>query len=72
MTVHRRIGPSLAGLRTKPCRECGEEIRLAARKCIHCGSWQDWRSYLGAGGLTALAALFAFIAAIAALIAALK
>jgi len=34
---------------TKRCRVCGEEINLTARKCIHCGSWQDWSRHLGLG-----------------------
>ena len=31
----------------KPCRVCGEDINITARKCIHCNSFQDWRVYLG-------------------------
>lgn len=26
---------------TKPCRVCGEDIKPAARKCIHCQGWQN-------------------------------
>lgn len=26
---------------TKSCRVCSEDIKLAARKCIHCDSWQE-------------------------------
>jgi len=31
----------------KPCRVCSEEIDKNARKCIHCGSWQDWHRRIG-------------------------
>lgn len=27
----------------KTCRTCGEEIKAQARKCVHCGAYQDWR-----------------------------
>jgi len=29
-----------------PCIECRQLIDEAAKKCIHCGSYQDWRRYL--------------------------
>jgi hypothetical protein len=29
---------------SKPCVVCQEPIKLRASKCIHCGSYQDWRS----------------------------
>jgi hypothetical protein len=29
---------------SKPCVVCQEPIKLHASKCIHCGSYQDWRS----------------------------
>jgi hypothetical protein len=32
---------------TKPCKICGEEIKLTATLCIHCKSYQDWRSPFG-------------------------
>lgn len=32
---------------TKPCKICAEEIKVAAKQCIHCKSYQDWRSRLG-------------------------
>lgn len=35
------------GHEAKPCRVCAEDIKSSARKCVHCGSWQDWRSNLG-------------------------
>lgn len=31
---------------TKPCRVCSEEIKKSAIKCVHCDSYQDWRSKL--------------------------
>jgi hypothetical protein len=31
---------------TSPCVTCREPIRLGARKCIHCDSFQDWRGKL--------------------------
>jgi hypothetical protein len=31
---------------SKACTTCGEEIAASARKCTHCGTWQDWRRYL--------------------------
>lgn len=35
---------------TKPCRDCGRDIPVAARRCGHdnCGAFQDWRRYFGA------------------------
>jgi hypothetical protein len=32
---------------TKPCKVCGEAIKFAARKCIHCDSYQDWHAEIG-------------------------
>jgi hypothetical protein len=32
---------------TKPCRACGNQIPVSARKCSKCGSWQDWRAEIG-------------------------
>ena len=29
---------------TKPCKMCGEAIKNAARVCIHCQNYQDWRA----------------------------
>jgi predicted nucleic acid-binding Zn ribbon protein len=29
---------------TKPCKVCGEAIKKAARVCIHCNNYQDWRA----------------------------
>jgi hypothetical protein len=31
---------------TCTCRICSEEIKRTAVKCIHCGSYQDWRAFL--------------------------
>lgn len=31
---------------TTPCRVCKEEIKQGSNKCIHCGSFQDWRRYI--------------------------
>lgn len=30
----------------KHCKVCHEDIRVGARKCIHCDSYQDWRRLL--------------------------
>ncbi len=51
---------------TKPCRVCGEDIKLAARKCIHCDSWQDWRGDVGVSTtiLSLLIALFSVTTAL--------
>ncbi len=32
---------------TTACRVCGEDIKAAAKKCVHCDSYQDWRGQLG-------------------------
>jgi hypothetical protein len=45
---------------TKPCRVCGEDIRFAARKCVHCDSWQDWRGNIGVSA-TILSLLVALV-----------
>ena len=51
---------------TKPCRICGEDIKLAARKCVHCDSWQDWRRFFAVTPLVAsLVATCISVAAIA-------
>ena len=31
---------------SSPCRVCREQIKNDANKCIHCGSFQDWRRYV--------------------------
>jgi hypothetical protein len=41
-----KTSASRAGGDTKPCLICGERIKVAARKCIHCDSYQDWRGSL--------------------------
>src|SRR4029450_9517847 len=43
---------------TSPCEVCREPIRLKAKKCIHCDSFQDWRRYLNMSS-TVLALLVA-------------
>jgi hypothetical protein len=53
------IGPVAANY-TKPCKVCGETIKLAAHKCIHCDSYQDWRANISFGN-TFLALLVALI-----------
>jgi hypothetical protein len=30
----------------KPCVVCAESIKAAAKKCIRCGAYQDWRRHL--------------------------
>jgi uncharacterized membrane protein len=45
---------------TKPCNVCGEAIKLAARKCIHCESYQDWHADIGMSS-TVLSLLIALI-----------
>jgi hypothetical protein len=32
---------------TKSCKVCAEEIKKAARVCIHCNNYQDWRAEIG-------------------------
>lgn len=40
---------------------CGEEVKLTALKCIHCGSFQDWRRHVGFSS-TVLALIVAILA----------
>lgn len=35
------------------CRDCKTVLDSAASKCHHCGSFQNWRRYFGAGSLLA-------------------
>ena len=42
------------------CRYCKEDIKLGARKCIHCDSYLDWRRYLGMSS-SVLALLIALV-----------
>lgn len=44
----------------KSCRTCGEPISSSASKCVHCQSWQDWRSMF-ATSTTVLSLLVALI-----------
>ena len=46
---------------TRPCRVCGEEIKTSARKCVHCGSYQDLRSHLSSDTTTILSLVVAII-----------
>jgi len=50
---------------TIPCPVCREQIQPGARKCIHCGSYLDWRRHaaVGANTIPVIAALVAVIAA---------
>jgi len=48
---------------TKNCKVCASEIPLAARKCIKCGSFQDFRRYFEFGNST-IALLIALISVI--------
>jgi hypothetical protein len=45
---------------TKPCKVCAEAIKAAARKCIHCDSYQDWHSNINVSS-TVLSLLVALI-----------
>lgn len=49
---------------TKACKMCGEPIKSTARLCIHCDSYQDWRSEMAVGNtvLTLLVALGSVLA----------
>jgi hypothetical protein len=58
-------------LRTKHCRICGEDIKEAARFCIHCKNWQGWRAELGISN-TALSLVVAIIAVLTAAIPVIK
>ena len=44
-----------------PCRVCREPIRPGAKKCLHCGSYQNWWAQLLASG-PALSLLVALVA----------
>jgi hypothetical protein len=52
---------------TKPCKVCGEEIKLSAKKCIHCDTFQDWRSSLSFS-TTVLSLLVALVSVLTAAI----
>jgi hypothetical protein len=58
---------SLAAPETKPCSMCREPIKAAAKKCIHCGSYQSWfgRLNLSATVLSLLVALVTVVGATA-------
>ena len=42
------------------CSTCAEKILARAKKCTHCGSFQDWRKFVDVGN-TALALLVALV-----------
>lgn len=44
----------------KKCKVCISEIPLTAKKCLYCGSYQDWRRYIELGN-TSIALLIALI-----------
>src|SRR5258706_15778244 len=59
------VGPKHpAASDVKPCPVCGEEIKVSARKCIHCSSELTWRKYLTFSSTT-LALLTALVSVIA-------
>jgi hypothetical protein len=60
------IAPSATPIASdaKLCPVCGEEIKISARKCIHCSSDLTWRSYLTFSNTT-LALLTALVSVIA-------
>lgn len=60
-------GDEPASKENKRCRICGEDIKLAARKCVHCGSWQDWRGSIGMSA-TILSLLVALVSVTTALL----
>jgi hypothetical protein len=49
---------------TKPCKVCGEQIKAAARKCIHCDSYQDWHADINFSS-TFLSLLVALVSVVA-------
>lgn len=53
------------------CKTCATDIPEFAKKCIHCGSYQDWRRYIDFGHTT-LALLIAFFSVMGILISNLK
>ena len=55
----------------KACKVCAEEIKKAARICIKCNSYQDWRANLSVSN-TVLALLVALISVLTAAVPALK
>jgi hypothetical protein len=52
---------------TTDCRVCKQEIKVGARKCIHCESYQDWRRHIGLGN-NVLALLVALLSILTVLI----
>lgn len=58
-------------LTTKPCAMCGEPIRINAKKCVHCGSYQSWRGRINFSA-TILSLLVALTAVIGSTVPAIK
>ena len=50
---------------SKTCIVCGESIRITAKKCIHCDSFQSWRRYLNISTVT-LSLLVALVSVLSA------
>lgn len=50
---------------TKQCKVCGEAIKVVARKCIHCDSYQDWHADVSISS-TVLALIVALVTALTA------
>ena len=57
--------PSEDNSKRIPCRQCRELIAEGARKCIHCGSSQDWFRFMGVSS-SALALLVALVSVLTA------
>jgi len=55
---HQEPAPTM-----KQCSTCAEPIRVEAKKCIHCGSYQSWRGRINFSA-TVLSLLVALIAVI--------
>jgi hypothetical protein len=58
-------------IETKPCSSCAEPIRLAAKKCVSCDSYQDWRRHFSASS-TVLSLLVALLAILGPAISSIK
>ena len=55
----------------KPCPICAEQIRFAAKKCVHCSSDLSWRGFVGISNST-LALLTALVAVVSTTVPSLK
>ena len=56
---------------TKPCSTCAEPIRLAAKKCVECDSYQDWRRHFSVSTIV-LSLLVALLAVMGPAISSIK